>query len=285
MSTISEPRTHRIDSRGLAIEVYEWGDGPDTVILHHGFLDHGRSWDPVAQSLSERFHVLAVDARGHGSSGWIGDGGYYYFQDYLPDLRRVIDALARGRVSLVGHSMGGMVVTLFAGTFTNHVHKLITIEGYGPPDNDFDAAPRRVTDWVSAMVRFTGERKVMATVEEAAARMRRRNSRLSEEFSLHLAEHGTHPIEGGVTWAWDPLHRLTGPQPFYLAQAQAIWAKISCPALSIRGAESNFNIPGLVERENFSPEIVVIPDAGHMVHHDQPRLLSEAISNFLGRSA
>ena len=71
-------KEHFIDCRGLKVRVVEWpGPTDQTILLHHGFLDQARSWDLVAEALAERCRVIAVDARGHGDSGWIGKGGYY----------------------------------------------------------------------------------------------------------------------------------------------------------------------------------------------------------------
>ena len=61
-------------SAGLRLHYVTWGEGP-LVVVHHGFLDHCRSWDRVALALASRWRVVVLDARGHGDSGWIGVGG------------------------------------------------------------------------------------------------------------------------------------------------------------------------------------------------------------------
>src|SRR5215813_5597104 len=93
---------------GLTYNVLDWdGPGDLTFVLVHGFSDLAFSWTPVAERLAKHGHVIAPDLRGHGDSDWIGAGGYDHVFDYLADLDGVIGALARARVVLVGHSMGG----------------------------------------------------------------------------------------------------------------------------------------------------------------------------------
>ncbi len=279
-------REQFVDCRGLNIHIMEWGP-PDrpTLLLHHGFLDHARSWDPVAAQLSQGYRVLALDARGHGDSDWISGGGYYFFQDYVSDVADVVDRLVKGPLVLVGHSMGGMVCSLYAGTFPDRVSGLVSIEGAGPPGLDPSDAPALMEGWISGVrkARSKAERP-FSSVEEAAQRLRAYNPGISEAFSLHLAEHGTRPTENGKgrRWKFDPLHRTRGPQPFYVKQARAFWARISSPTLIVHGESSPMKWDPSEQREDISgARTAVIPQAGHMVHHDQPERLTTAILSFL----
>jgi pimeloyl-ACP methyl ester carboxylesterase len=277
---------HRIDCRGLEVHVVEWtGRTDQTILLHHGFLDQARSWDPVAEVLAERYRVIAVDARGHGDSGWVGKGGYYYFQDYVFDLTDVLDALVKGPVILVGHSMGGMVCSLFAGTYPERVKALVSIEGAGPPGLQPSDAPALMAGWISAVREARSQNtRPLSGVEEAAQRLQLYNPRISESFALHLAVHGTRAADngGGLVWKFDPVHRTRGPQPFYLEQARAFWLRVTAPVLRVRGELSPFRWDASENRECVSSaRRIEIPGAGHMVHHEQADRLAEAILEFL----
>lgn len=258
-------------------------------MLHHGFLDHARSWDPVAEILCRSFRVLAVDARGHGDSQWLRGGGYYYFQDYVFDMADVLDTLVEGPVVLVGHSMGGMVCSLFSGAFPERVDALVSIEGAGPPGMSPSDAPGMMAAWIEGVRRFLDKpARTLADIEEAAGRLRTYNPRISEAFSLHLAVHGTRKAPGGngVTWKYDPVHRTRGPQPFYLEQARAFWERFRGPTLVVRGAESPFRWDPAEDRECMQVRTrVEIPGAGHMVHHEQPERLAQEILAFLETAA
>ncbi len=104
--------TTTIDGVDIAYDVT--GDGPPLVLLH-GITESRRTWDPLVPDLAEDHTVVAVDLRGHGESA----AG--------PGLRRRRDGGRRGgrgrRLGLpapvvVGHSMGGVVVTAYAAAFT-----------------------------------------------------------------------------------------------------------------------------------------------------------------------
>ncbi len=279
---------HFIDCRGLKVHLIEQGNNNNpTILLHHGFLDQARSWDTVAGSLAQTYRVLALDARGHGDSEWIRGGGYYYFQDYVFDIADVVDNLVDGGpIILVGHSMGGMACSLFAGTFPEQVKALISIEGAGPHSFKPSIAPILTAKWISGVRETIANPSAgaMAGVAEAAARLRAHNPRLSAAFSLHLAEQGTRKIspEGTVVWKFDPVHRTRSPQPFYLEQARAFWQRITAPTLLVQGEQSPFKWPEEENRENIPDTTrVEIPGAGHMVHHDQPERLAQAIHDFL----
>ncbi len=88
---MSEARDKFVDSQGLPIHYLEWGEpAGEPLVLVHGYLDLAHSWKPFVASLQERLGksawIIAPDCRGHGDSGWIGAGGYYYFPDYVFDL-------------------------------------------------------------------------------------------------------------------------------------------------------------------------------------------------------
>jgi pimeloyl-ACP methyl ester carboxylesterase len=279
-------REHFVDCRGLKVHVVDWpGPAGRTIVLNHGFLDHARSWDPVAEALSGSSRVIALDARGHGDSGWIGRGGYYYFQDYVFDLTDVLDALVGGPVVLVGHSMGGMVCSLFSGTYPERVEALVSIEGGGPPALQPSEAPALMAGWISGVREARSKpAHLMSSVEEAARRLKSYNPRISGSFARHLAVHGTRADDssGNLVWKFDPLHRTRGPQPFYLEQARAFWLKVTAPALLVRGGLSPLRWDDSEERECIrSGRRVEIEGAGHMVHHEQPDRLVSAIVGFL----
>ncbi|MCF7808408.1 MAG: lysophospholipase [Candidatus Marinimicrobia bacterium] len=88
------------------------------VLICHGIAEHCGRYDHVARSLCEAgYGVVAFDLRGHGKSS--GKRNYVdSFSDYLDDLGEVLDRLKKTYpgipVFLMGHSMGGGIVTLFA---------------------------------------------------------------------------------------------------------------------------------------------------------------------------
>jgi pimeloyl-ACP methyl ester carboxylesterase len=245
-------------------------------VLVHGFLDLAYGWHEVAPLLGA--HVLAPDLRGHGDSDWIGPGGYYHYLDYVADLDDVIARLARKRVVVVGHSMGGGVAAYWAGTRVERPAAVALLEGLGPPDQSEVELGGRTAQWIDAWRTARAKVKPMSSLADAAARLRKHDPLLSEALSLRLAEAGTREIAGGLAWKHDPLHLTMGPYPFRRDHAARYWRRIACPVLVVDGAKSFMNLPD-TERAARRAHLanhrhVMLDGAGHMMQRHQPEALA-----------
>ncbi|HLF24592.1 MAG TPA: alpha/beta hydrolase, partial [Burkholderiales bacterium] len=277
-----EPIARTIEANGLQHNVLEWDiAGADTtVVLLHGFLDLAWSFEHVALKLAPRYHVIAPDLRGHGDTDWVGAGGYYYFPDYTADLARVLPALVRKRVYLVGHSMGGVVATQYTGTFPEQVQKLALLEGTGPPGGNLADAPARMLKHIETVdeARARGIRP-LDSLAAATERLRQIYQRLEPAWAARLAEKATRPAAdgppGGRIWKHDPLHRTRSPLIFLLPLFEAFIKRIACPVLLVNAAESKFTFLHDPERQALFPKAQVrtLADAGHMMQLDQPEAL------------
>jgi pimeloyl-ACP methyl ester carboxylesterase len=260
--------------------VLEWdGAGDTTYVLVHGFLDLAFGWHEVAPRLDA--HVIAPDLRGHGDSDWIGAGGYYHYMDYVADLDDVIARMARKRVIVVGHSMGGGVAAYWAGTRPDRLHALALLEGLGPPDQSDAELGGRTAQWIDAWKRARSKARPMPSLADAAARLRRHDPLLSEPLALTLAEAGTRPTEGGLAWKHDPLHLTMGPYPFRRDHAAQYWRRITCPVLVVDGAQTIMNLPD-AERAARRAELpnhrhITLAGAGHMMQRHQPEALADRL--------
>jgi pimeloyl-ACP methyl ester carboxylesterase len=288
---MSEPRDKFVDSQGLPIHCLEWGEpAGEPLVLVHGYLDLAQSWSPFVTSLQnalgESLWIIAPDCRGHGDSGRVGAGGYYYFPDYVLDLDRVVRALGATQFKLIGHSMGGTISFLYAGTFPKRVSRLVLIEGIGPPGMKFSDAPLRMEKWITEM-NERGRRhfREYTSVEAGASQLQHTNPRLNAPLALDLAHAGMKQNDKGKwVWKFDPLHRTAAPQPFYTKQALEFFRRIECPVLIVEGKASRQT--RRTDRQARHDAIrnhrhVVIDHAGHMVHQDNPVELAQAIVNFL----
>ena len=252
------------------------------LVCLHGFLEQGASWTGVAERLHRR--VLAPDQRGFGRSDHVGAGGFYHFWDYVSDLDLLLEQVSPDTpVDLLGHSMGGTVACLYAGTRPERIRRLVLVEGLGPPDTEATLLGR--AKQFLRHRRAPPQHKVMASVEAAAERMRKHNPKLEQPVAHGLAARATRELPGGdVTWAWDTRHRARSPRPFVEAHFLPFVRAIEAPTLVAWGADSPF--PGL----DRARELVGAPDvqierfegAGHLVHHDARDRLADAIDAFLG---
>jgi len=287
---VTAPRSRRIAlPTNLTAHALEWGDAAahdTTLFLIHGFLDLAWTWDEVATRLADRYHVIAPDLRGHGDTDWIGAGGYYHFFDYVADIDPLVARVARRRLIVVGHSMGGSVASYWCGTRPERVAKLVLCEGLGPPEVSAPV-PERTARWIDAWAaaRIKSPR-VMASADEAIARLRANDPLLGLDSARDLVAHGTFAVDGGLSWKHDPLHLTAGPYLYRKDVAAQFWSRITAPTLIVDGAESRLRIPDAeaTERMRFFRDArrVVVANAGHAVQRHQPAELARLIADFVG---
>jgi len=96
---------------GAAIAFDDQGSGK-ALVLVHGITESRRGWDPVTEGLAAHWRVVRVDLRGHGESERRAP---YDAATMAADVATVVDALDLDRPLLVGHSLGGVVVSAYGG--------------------------------------------------------------------------------------------------------------------------------------------------------------------------
>src|SRR6185436_14764823 len=175
----NEPIPHQLSSHRLKLNYWDYGsNGKPVVVLVHGGLDHARSWDWVAARLLDDYHVYALDLRGHGDSEW-SPGAIYTVAEHVLDLAALCDALGETPLTLIGHSLGGVIALTYTGVFPGRITKVIAIEGMGPPPTHHsqkDPYPDRFRRWID-QVRDIERREPRAytDINAAVARMREAN--------------------------------------------------------------------------------------------------------------
>jgi pimeloyl-ACP methyl ester carboxylesterase len=287
MMPVSEFR----ELNGLRHHLLRWEGPPDapTLVMLHGFLDLAWSFQPFAEQLSQLLplRIVGLDLRGHGRTEWVGRGGYYHFADYVADVHALLQTMP-GPVFLLGHSMGGSVSSLVAGSFPTLVRKLVLVEGGIGPAGDPGEPPDRMVDWITQVQeRRRRPPRPMASRAEAEARLRQSNPRMTSAMAALLAEQGTTGVEGGIVWSFDPLHRTRSPVPYSMDQYRTFLARIAAPTLFVAGLESD--LKHLVDDADYMQRLaavrqlrlVEIAKAGHMIHQDQPRQLATEVAKFL----
>src|SRR5215210_7168894 len=216
---MSGPENRFFVSQGLRLHYADWGnENAPPILLVHGGRDHCRSWDLIARSLQPHFHVLAPALRGHGDSDWT-KGGSYSLPEYVYDLARLVRSTAAPQVTIVGHSMGGMVGLIFAGTFPDQISALVVLDGVTVlPNTKKLPVHERIAKWVGQLGGLEDrEPRHYPTVEEAAAQMRAHNKRLPYALALHLATFGAKRNEDGTySWKFDPYQRAMAPHTGFI---------------------------------------------------------------------
>ncbi len=113
----------------------DWGGGESggqpprrTWIALHGWQDNCGTFDTLAPLFPSGHRILALDIPGHGFSSHNPAGFPYHFADGLTMVRRVAAHFGLSRFSLMGHSMGGGMSTIFAATHPEMVEKLVVFD-------------------------------------------------------------------------------------------------------------------------------------------------------------
>ena len=272
------PTSGTFFSQRLRLHYIDWGNPTaPPLLLVHGGRDHCRNWDFVAERLRDRYHIIAPDLRGHGDSQW-APGGSYPMASFIYDLAQLIESLKLAPVTIIAHSLGGMISLRYAGVFPDKVKRVVAIEGLGispkmQAERNAKSYSERLAYWVAEQRGLAGRSpRKYASIEEAVARMRAENKHLNETQAVHLTRFGVNQNEDGTfSWKFDNYLRSWPPSDMTVAESEHLWSRITCPALLLYGGDSWASNPekdGRARHFN-TARVVTIPGASHWVHHDQ----------------
>lgn len=287
MTKASRSVFHEI--RGLRCHVREWGDpAAPRLFLLHGWMDVAASFQFLVDAFAREWHCIAPDWRGFGLSEWTREPSYW-FPDYYADLEALLDRYEpNAPARIVGHSMGGVIASMYAGIRPARVARLASLEGLGLARHGPEHAPGRYLAWLDDLKK-PPTFKPYRSLDEVAARLRKTNPRLTEARAAFLAGHWAKRLDSGeYLLASDPRHKTVNPYLFRIEEAIACWRRITAPVLLVSGKLSD--IPGrmkdtpqqLDERKGAFRDRreVELEDAGHMMHHDQPQRLAALLEEF-----
>lgn len=291
-------RSEFIRVRSLDCHVHIWGErqaGRRPLVMVHGWMDVGASFQFVVDEFEQDRLVIAPDLRGFGLTRMQRADGWWD-ADHLGDLDGLLDHYAQGEpVDLAGHSMGADIVMTYAGVRPRRVRRLVNLEGFGRPHTPSKQAPERLAKWLDDLQSFhRGEMalKTYDTIDGVAQRLMKTNRRLPRERADWLARHWSRRDENG-RWCilGDPVYKVARAHLHRAEEEMAIWGAISAPVLGIEAVEgsfeqwwgSDYTLEEYLERVQSVPNFrrVVIEDAGHMLHHDQPARVARLIEAFL----
>jgi pimeloyl-ACP methyl ester carboxylesterase len=180
------------------------------------------------------------------------------------------------------------VAALYAGIRPARVAKLVNLEGFGMPQTRPEQAPGRYSLWLDEL----HERPQLRPYPDFSAleeRLRAGNPRLTAERAHFLARHWGRDEGGQVVLRGDPSHKIVNPQLYRYEEALACWRQVAAPVLWVEGAQSEtirrmkMDPAQVAERRAAFRDVrsATVADAGHMLHHDQPRAVAALVEEFL----
>lgn len=256
----------------LRLHYLDWGsaDKPPFIMLH-GIGRVAHSFDHIAPRFKDKYHVMAIDMRGHGDSAWSPEGAYLV-EDYVKDLEGFVEQLNLRNLTLLGNSTGGRVVQVYAGLHPDRMARLV-VE---------DVGPQRTNEIASAFARRVQQEDAgWASEDELVTSLTRGGGAVSAELQRNYAHFGSKRREDGrIIWKRDP-NLVKGFVPTELWQYVS---KIKCPTIYILGGASSIVPPDTQERLKATlPDvrIVIMPGLGHYPHLEAPEEYLKIVQAFL----
>lgn len=290
---VAPQRRRFVDSGGLRIAVYEWGDpkAPPLLLAHGGF-DFARTYDVFAPLLAAGgFRVVSWDQRGHGDSE---HATLYTWDADVRDALAVLDSVTSDTVPLLGHSKGGSLLTHLADACPHRVTKLVNIDGLPSRARHPDVAQhersrllaKELADWLDHRRGVANAERKPGTMDDLARRRGRMNPRLSHAWLRYLVAAGAQRDADGWRWKLDPSMRFGGFGPW-----RPEWTLLRLPGLPVpmlgflasASEPMGWDTTEEILRPHLPPdaEIHTLPETGHFIHIERPREVADRVLRFL----
>jgi esterase len=280
MANLAQPlsRTLRVDD--LDLHYLEWGkaDAPPIVCVH-GYTGSADAFNALARHLQDRFHIFALDVRGHGESAWSPSGAYRY-EDQASDLGGFVGGLGLDKFVLIGTSMGGIIAMTHAAECAERLLGLV-INDIGP---EAEAGTQRITQMVGSRPdEFATLEEAMAYRRSASPILAARSAEDQHELALGVLRQRA---DGKWRWKMDPAYirqRVEHGPP----QRPLLWPvlqALGCPTLVVWGSDSDVLSEAQARRMvDTLPrgELVTVPGIGHAPTLVEPVVLA-TLDRFLG---
>ncbi|MET0421749.1 MAG: alpha/beta hydrolase [Acidimicrobiia bacterium] len=242
--------------RGLRFHFEEWGEpGNPQVLLLHGGNQSAHSWDLVSLHLADRYHVFALDQRGHGDSEWTRDLDYSTTAKAADAVAFIADQ-GLERPVVIGHSMGGMVATHAVLDHPDLARALVVV----------DVGPEMSAAGVEVIHNFVTRNVEFDDLDEFLDRVVQYDKFRSREHIARTVKYNMlQRVDGKYISKVDHRRAPTEVVHFTLDDVRAI----GIPVLLVRGAESELLTADAAERFAAAlPDgrLETVANAGHNVH-------------------
>ena len=265
-----------VEVAGLRLRIQDYGTPrkPPMLCLHGGAAN-AHWYDFVAHGFSADYHMRAVDLRGHGDSGW-DDTGDYTYRRQAADVHELTQKLDLRDFILIGHSMGGMISSVYAATYPGRAKAVIIV------DSNLVMTHERIANY---NVVGNREGRAYATQEEFIAnyRVRPSGSMAAPEVLRHIAKHSGRQFEDG-RWRHKVDRKVYVSREMVDSFGQ--WNRIGIPALLMKAEHGGRITPQVIaELTSRAPQlqVAVVPAADHHITLDNPAGFIRVTREFLAQ--
>jgi pimeloyl-ACP methyl ester carboxylesterase len=264
-----------LDGRIAAIESGTKSNHP--LIFVHGFLDNAASFSSLTPYLQNQY-CIAIDLPGHGKSAHRSHDAHYHLTDYVYDLHSLIQSNQWTQLTLVGHSLGGIICSIYASLYPEHVQTLVCIESVGPLCEPEFTTVSQLRASMDSRDKAKAAIKHPESLEQVVA-ARLRVGDLSEQNARMILSRNIEDKSGQLKWRTDKRLRTKSAIRFTPNQAMDIIENIQCRFNLVLGKQGFSKLRRfLKQRKNLfnDLEIVQLP-GGHHVHMESPAELAKFI--------
>jgi proline iminopeptidase len=289
-----------VDNGGVILYVKSVGRGPPLVVVHGG---PGASHDyllPNLYRLATSYRLVFIDERGSGRSPRLEDLKQYTVEKMADDVEAVRAALQLGRIALLGHSYGGVVVQAYAFKYQANLSHLILASTF--------SSTRELNEGLARMKQaMPADRRARLEALEKAGLFGKgeiwEHGRYTDEYAklawgvgYFPALYGARPdpnydpLEGNTKNSWDLYREMWGSHGEFVVDGnlkEVEWVdrlpEIKVATLIIVGDHDESD-PAMSREMNAKiagSKLVVLPSSGHMTFVDQPDLFVRSIREFV----
>lgn len=291
-----------VDTGGAIVYYKTVGQGDPLVIVHGG---PGASHDyllPNLYTLARRHQLVFMDERGSGRSPRLGDPALYTVENMAEDVEALRQALGLGRISLLGHSYGGVVAEAYALKYQQNLTHLVLGSTFASTKALNKALARMKEQMAPA------DRARLETLEKEGLFGKGRpweRGRYPEEYASLAWGPGYYPFlygqrpdanyvpsAGNTTISWELYRQMWGSHGEFVVDGNLVSVEyldrlgtIKVPTLIVVGDHDQSDPAMSKEMQSriAGSQLVVLPNSGHMTFVDQPEAFTKAVEEFLGR--
>ncbi|RYZ95054.1 MAG: alpha/beta fold hydrolase [Moraxellaceae bacterium] len=241
------------------------------MIALHGWLDNSASFFAIAPQLKNA-RIVAIDMAGHGRSDHRQGNAPYNIWEDVAEIFAIADQLGWQKFGLLGHSRGGIIAAIVAGTFAERVTHLGLIEGLLPEPAYAADAPKQLALSITGIKTQTSKPMSLYSDMASAISSRERGMfPLSHRAAKVLTERGVKKVEKGFQWSTD--QRLLAPSAvkFSPEQIAAFLGRITAPVQLVCGDDGILKQFSVYKTElDKYPHIPVVSlPGGHHLHMEE----------------
>ena len=286
---LAQARRRRLALPGAGVEIalLEWQSDAPLALLHHANGFCGALFAPLVERLRPHFHVVAMDARGHGDSSLPPEGavGAAFSWDVLRDdllavARALLAETGRERIALgLGHSFGGTLMLASEGSAPGLFERLLLLDPVILPAMTREEAQAHASD-VGLAERARRRRAVFASRQQARAHFGSRElfrKWLPRALDLYVNEALRARRDGQVELKCPGAVEACIFEGAHTLDVAGLAAHVDCPVEIVWASQGNFPREVYEELTKSMPRArVVAAETGHLIPMEKPEIASEA---------